>query len=146
MVIRDAKITTPLVAFRLLDGIPEPAFPQIFPLPVRNRKHASLKQIMEELDLQKRMEEAAKERSSITKALLNIQHSHDQIGVAVLKLEPVVHDISAWHPGVDAAVVQLQADIGATQQQPTIHTDKHTRRRPKLSSFPASRTKIGSTQ
>ena len=39
----------------------------------------SLKQIMADLDLQKKKEEAAQQRSSIAEALLNIQQSLDLI-------------------------------------------------------------------
>lgn len=58
---------------------------------------------MEQLDLQKQVEEAAKEMSSIAKALLGIQHSLDQIAPAVSKmqlvlasLEPLGNDISTY--------------------------------------------------
>lgn len=84
------------------------------------------------LDLQKQMEEAAVERSGIAKALLGIQKSLDQIAPSVPKMEPVlaslelvVHDLTAWRPGVDAAMDQLQTDLGdirAELEKIALHT------------------------
>lgn len=79
---------------------------------------------MADLDLQKKKEEAAQQRSSIAEALLNIQQSLDLIAPSVAKmeptltaLEPVVQDLSAWRPGVDAAVGRLQTDLGDIRAQ-----------------------------
>lgn len=57
---------------------------------LENRRTRSLKQIMENLDLQKKMDEAAQERSSIAKALLGIQRSLDNMEPAVSRMEPVL--------------------------------------------------------
>lgn len=91
---------------------------------LEKKKIRSLKQIMADLDFQKQMEEAAKERSSIAQALLGIQRSLDKIEPAVSQmepllqsLEPMVNDLSAWRPGVDAAVGRLQEDLGDIRAQ-----------------------------
>lgn len=81
---------------------------------------------MADLDVQKKMDEEAKEGSGIAQALLGIQRSLDKMEPAVSRmesvlqsLEPVVNDPSEWRPGVDEAVGRLQADLSDIRAQLT---------------------------